>query len=67
MPELGDHVKQALESVGISEEKVTEWLGRPCGCDERREKLNSISRWAKQTARLSKDKAKGYLKRIIGA
>ena len=45
---LGDHVKNALEKVGISEEKVTKWLGRPCGCAKRRQKLNNLHLWIRQ-------------------
>jgi hypothetical protein len=43
---LGDLISSAMELVGISEERVTAWLGKPCGCKERREKLNRLGRWA---------------------
>lgn len=42
---LGDRVKSALESVGLTEEFVQEWIGN-CGCEERREKLNRLGMWA---------------------
>lgn len=48
---LGDMVKRALSSIGITEERVTEWLGRPCGCAERREKLNELDAWARSKLR----------------
>lgn len=45
---LGDMVSDALALVGVTEERVTKWLGRPCGCGGRRRKLNKLGRWARQ-------------------
>lgn len=45
---LGDAVETALSAVGITEEKVVEFLGRPCGCKRRKEKLNQLSAWAQR-------------------
>lgn len=45
-PGLGDRIKQALSSVGITEERVSGWLGAPCNCDERVQKLNRLGDWA---------------------
>lgn len=45
--ELGDLVAQALSLVGITAERVSSWIGRPCGCLERKERFNQLSRWAK--------------------
>ena len=42
---LGDAVETALSSVGITEDRVTRWLGRNCGCRDRKERLNRFSRW----------------------
>lgn len=42
---LGDAIEQMLSSVGVTEERVTSWLGRPCGCRARKQKLNDLSRW----------------------
>lgn len=39
---LGDDVKRVLESVGITESRVSKWLGRPCNCQKRRERLNRL-------------------------
>lgn len=67
--QLGDAVKRALDAVGITQERVERWLGRKCGCKERREKLNRLGRWAMQAARAflfgSKDEAKKQLERLI--
>ena len=46
-PELGDVVEKALSTGGVTEERVTRWLGRPCGCRRRKEKLNRLSRWVR--------------------
>ena len=43
---LGDVVESALSSVGITSERVEKWLGRPCGCKQRKDKLNKLSSWA---------------------
>lgn len=47
-PGLGDAVESALAKLGITKAKVKEWLGAPCGCKERQEKLNKLGRWAKR-------------------
>lgn len=41
---LGDHVAGALAAVGITEERVSRAIGRPCGCGRRRERLNQFGR-----------------------
>jgi len=39
---LGDRVEQALTAIGITKERVEEWVGPECGCEERKQKLNRI-------------------------
>lgn len=39
---LGDLVKAGLSAVGITEERVSKAIGRPCGCGARVETLNRI-------------------------
>lgn len=41
-PGLGDLVKAGLTAVGITEERVSRAIGRPCGCGERAAKLNKL-------------------------
>lgn len=41
-PGLGDYVANALSAVGITKERVSAAVGRPCGCGERQETLNDI-------------------------
>lgn len=39
---LGDIVKAGLSALGITEERVTALVGKPCGCHERAAKLNEL-------------------------
>lgn len=41
-PGLGDMVKAGLSAIGITEERVSKVLGRPCGCSKRAAKLNEL-------------------------
>jgi hypothetical protein len=43
-PGLGDMLKAGLSAVGITEERVSKAIGRPCGCSKRAEQLNAIGR-----------------------
>lgn len=43
-PGLGDIVSAGLAAVGITPERVSKVLGRPCGCKERAAKLNELGR-----------------------
>ena len=46
---LGDLIESALKCVGITQEVAEKWLGPECGCQERKEKLNSLTQWSIQT------------------
>ena len=43
-PGLGDMVSSALTAVGITKERVSAAIGRPCGCAKRQAALNDIGR-----------------------
>ena len=43
-PGLGDMVKAGLSAIGITEERVSKAIGRPCGCSKRAGKLNELGR-----------------------
>jgi len=58
---LGDKVEAALKLVGITEERVSRWLGKLCNCPERREKLNQLGNWAARVVRGKLGKAKEFL------
>jgi len=65
IPLLGDTIKSALGVVGITEERVTGWLGHPCGCAGRRKKLNQLDEWARGAASGAIKDAAGFLVRLI--
>lgn len=43
-PGLGDMVAAGLSAVGITKERVSKMLGKPCGCAKRQAKLNDLGR-----------------------
>lgn len=61
----GDRVERALTLIGITDRRISEWLGRDCGCGERKEKLNQLDLWARRVIRGKIDNAHNYLDRII--
>ncbi len=68
MPPLGDAIQQALSSVGVTEERVSYWLGadsRGCGCSQRKEKLNALGSWAIRIIRGRTEKAREYLEQLL--
>lgn len=64
---LGDLVKSALETVGITEDRVQSFLGKPCSCKKRRDKLNQLDSWARRVVSGKVEDAKRYLEGIIGS
>jgi hypothetical protein len=62
---LGDSIHTALATVGITPSLVEQWLGRPCGCEERRQKLNLLGAWAKRVVSGKIDKAKQLIHSIL--
>lgn len=61
---LGDVVSKALALVGVTEERVVQWIG-DCKCKERRAKLNQLGNWAARvvTGRISN--AREYINAIL--
>jgi hypothetical protein len=41
---LGGMVKAGLSAVGITEQRVSKLIGRPCGCGKRAAKLDQLGR-----------------------
>lgn len=60
---LGDKIGNALKKVGITDEKVSKWLGRPCGCAGRRNKLNRLDVWVRKVLASDED-TKQYLEEL---
>ncbi len=65
-PGLGDNLHSLLSAIGVTPARVEEWVGKPCGCKERREKLNAIGRWFTSAAAAGRPAALGRLKAITG-
>lgn len=62
---LGDQIEGLLTSVGITKERVTNWLGVECDCEERRMKLNMLHTWVRRVVSGKLEKAKEYLEEIL--
>ena len=62
---LGDMIEKALTTVGVTSERVEAWVGGPCNCADRREKLNQLWRWAARVLDGKTEKAEMYLDGII--
>ena len=70
---LGDMAEKALTAVGVTSERVERWLGRPCGCKGRKEKLNRFGAWVVKSLGLAEqagtamplDEAAAELDRMI--
>lgn len=63
---LGNRVEQALTTLGFSQGNVEAWLGKPCGCEERKQKLNALDSWARRVVAGRTTSAEAYLRGIMG-
>lgn len=63
--QLGDLIESALTKVGITKERVERWLGRPCNCTQRKQKLNALSVWASRVFSGRTEEAEKYLDVIM--
>lgn len=61
---LGDAIEQALTKVGITADRVERWLGRPCACKARRDKLNAIDAWARRVLSGKTEQAEEHLNKL---
>lgn len=64
-PLLGDTLESALTKVGITSERVEQFLGQPCGCEERKRKINQLDAWARRVVSGKLADAQDYLEKII--
>jgi len=64
---LGSLVESALTKAGLTADRIERWLGKPCHCKERKEKLDQLTLWAKQSLKkcLSPASAKRFLDQLI--
>tara|TARA_R110000824_G_scaffold172434_1_gene350270 strand:+ start:8958 stop:9386 length:429 start_codon:yes stop_codon:yes gene_type:complete len=63
---LGDKVETALTSIGFTSELVEKWMGRPCNCSRRKNKLNQLSAWASRVVSGNSEDATKHLEEMIG-
>lgn len=62
---LGDQIERALATIGITSERAESWIGVPCGCKERKEKINALEVWARRVLGGKVSQAADYLNRIL--
>ena len=62
---LGDRIGQALALAGVTEERVSRWLGRPCDCGDRRDRLNALDIWARRVVAGRTERAGEYLRELL--
>jgi hypothetical protein len=62
---LGDRVESVLSAVGITRDRVERWVGPECGCEERKEKLNTLDQYARRYLSGKIHQAKHYLERLV--
>lgn len=65
MNSLGDRIGEALALVGITDQRVSKWIGRPCRCPERRIKLNALGLWATRVLAGKTASALSHLQAIL--
>lgn len=66
MWEFGDHVKTALDLVGISQDRVSRWLGQHCrNCEERRRRLNRLGWMCHEIVKGNVPQAKEILEDLL--
>lgn len=65
--ELGDAIVAALHLVGVTEKRVSDWLGKPCHCRRRAVKLNQLDRWARRVLSGKERRPLGWIQRMMGS
>lgn len=64
---LGDCLHDTLTSFGVTPDLVERWIGKPCGCRERQEKLNALGNWLQRVMAGRTDRAREYLIELMEA
>jgi hypothetical protein len=62
---MGTLISDTLALVGVTEQSVSAWLGRPCNCDDYRRRLDALGSWAATVARKGPAKAKAWLSALM--
>ena len=55
---LGDYVAKLLAAIGITPKRFSKMLGRSCGCNKRKQKLNEAGDWIMRFVRVQHEKQK---------
>lgn len=63
--QVGSNIAKALETIGVTPERVSTWIGAPCGCVERKEKLDALGAWASRVVSGKVEGMKSFLERLI--
>lgn len=58
-------VASALAVVGVTPDSVSDWLNRPCGCEERKQRLNRLGVWAARVIKGKTHDALQYLTELM--
>ena len=61
---LGDRVAAALAKLGITDERFSKLMGKPCKCGQRKAWLNRLDLWARRVLSGKIQDAEIYLKEI---
>lgn len=64
--EIGTKISEALAMIGLTEGSIERWLGRPCGCRERADKLDALGAWASRVLAGRVEKARHWLEQLTG-
>lgn len=62
---LGDHIETTLSKIGITSDRIHSWLGIPCNCQERKDKLNQLDLTIRQLVRNGVERTKKYLEEML--
>lgn len=63
----GDDLEAALNYIGVTKERVSGWLGKPCKCPAYQQKLNQVGSWLQGlVSGKPKDTAKAEIENLIG-
>ena len=58
---LGDRVAAAFTKLGITDERFSKLMGKPCKCGQRKAWLNRLDLWARRVLSGNVQDAKKYL------
>ncbi len=65
--DFGDHVKSALDLMGITQDRVKRYLGTSCySCVERQRRLNRVGQWCRQALLGEAPQVKRMFEEVLG-